>query len=104
MEYSSIIGLALIINLQNANLQNANLQNAESRSALPDAPVVDDGRAHRIERFPQTRARLATALHRAAWALEPKTFAVALEGVAFEGVALEGRTLSPRKPTLFHDC
>ncbi|WP_136610609.1 hypothetical protein [Sinomonas albida] len=84
MEYSSIIGLALIVNLQNA----------ESRSALPNAPVVDDGRAHRIERFTQTRARLATALHRAAWALEPKTFVV----------ALEGRTLSPRKPTLCHDC
>ncbi|MDQ4504229.1 hypothetical protein [Sinomonas sp. ASV322] len=45
----------------------------ESRSALPDAPVVDDGRAPRPPRLASARTWLATALHRAAWTLEPES-------------------------------
>ena len=48
--------------------------NFESRSALPDAPVVPApaGRTRRTrQRLAALNGRLASALHRAAWAIEP---------------------------------
>jgi hypothetical protein len=47
-----------------------------ARSALPDAPVVDDGRA-RGPVAADARAWLATALHRLAWAVEPDPWTTA---------------------------
>jgi hypothetical protein len=44
--------------------------NTLSTSALPDAPVVPEGQRAGI-RLGALRARVATALHRLAWALEP---------------------------------
>jgi hypothetical protein len=61
MEHTALIAFALII--------PSNL--SESRSALPGAPVVDDG-STRHARLALVRARLATVLHRVAWAIEPK--------------------------------
>lgn len=66
MEHTASIALALIIPTWNA----------ESRSALPDAPTVDDGR-DRPSRGAATRAWLATALHRAAWWVEPEPWTTA---------------------------
>jgi hypothetical protein len=46
-------------------------KNDEARSALPDAPVVmprDGGVRGRVDRL---RGRVASFLHRAAWAIEP---------------------------------
>lgn len=75
MEQTHLIALARILPIQNA----------EARSALPGAPVVEDRRRARAAQLPRTRARLATALHRAARALE-------------EGLDLpEGRSTIPRK-------
>lgn len=67
MEHTALIAIALIIPIRND----------ESRSALPNAPVVDDGRARRRGRLATARAWLATALHRAAWAVEPDPWTTA---------------------------
>ncbi|WP_345049507.1 hypothetical protein [Arthrobacter methylotrophus] len=47
-----------------------NIVNNDSRSALPDAPVVPERRVG-CGRLPRLRGWLATALHRAAWLIEP---------------------------------
>lgn len=60
MDHSAAIAFAFIIPTRN----NA------ARSALPDAPVVDDGGV-RAARTAALRAQLATLLHRLAWAIEP---------------------------------
>jgi hypothetical protein len=62
MDHTALISLALIIPSQFA----------ESQSALPGAPVVDDGGARHSAWVASVRARLATTLHRVAWAIEPK--------------------------------
>lgn len=66
MEHSALIAFALIIPTLNE----------ESRSALPNSPVVDDGRGG-APRLASARAWLATALHRAAWAVEPNPWTTA---------------------------
>ncbi|MDQ4489872.1 hypothetical protein RBS60_06635 [Sinomonas sp. ASV486] len=71
MEHSALIAFALIIPTLND----------ESRSALPNAPIVDDGRGH-TPRLAAARARLATALHRAAWAVEPNPWTTAAARLA----------------------
>jgi hypothetical protein len=60
MDHSASIAYALVIPLRHHL----------ALSALPDSPVVDDrdGLTHRTA---AVRARLATALHRLAWAVEP---------------------------------
>lgn len=46
--------------------------NREGRSALPDAPVVLAARAETThKRLYALRGRLASGLHRTAWAIEP---------------------------------
>jgi hypothetical protein len=62
MDQTALIALALIIPSQLG----------DSRSALPGAPVVDDDGGRRPARLASARARLATTLHRLAWAIEPK--------------------------------
>lgn len=42
-----------------------------SRSALPDAPTVPERPARRV-RLIRLRGWLATVLHQAAWAIEPR--------------------------------
>jgi hypothetical protein len=50
-----------------------NTINHEARSALPDAPVVAPRRAGRTRRgLGRLKGRLASILHRAAWAIEPE--------------------------------
>jgi hypothetical protein len=61
MDHSASIAYALVMPLRHH----------EARSALPDAPVVDD-RGDLGRRTAAVRARLATALHRLAWAVEPR--------------------------------
>lgn len=46
----------------------------ESQSALPNAPVVDDRAKDRGRRLMQARGRLASGLHRLAWAIEPNSW------------------------------
>ncbi|WP_138445390.1 hypothetical protein [Sinomonas susongensis] len=61
MEHLALIALALI----------TPAQHQESRSALPGAPVVDDGRGRRGSKLASARGWSASILHRAAGALEP---------------------------------
>ena len=60
MEQTALMAIALV-----------GIANPESRSALPNAPIVDDGRANRGEKLRKARGGLANALHRLAWSLEP---------------------------------
>ncbi len=48
-----------------------NIVNNDSRSALPGAPVVQARPAGRL-RLTRLRGWIATALHRAAWSIEPR--------------------------------
>lgn len=65
MEHTALMAFALI-----------GFDNPESRSALPNAPIVDDSRTQRVRsrrsrRLRKVRGGLANALHRLAWSLEP---------------------------------
>lgn len=60
MEQTALMAIALV-----------GFDNSEVRSALPNAPIVDDGRADRGKRLRKARGGLANALHRLAWSLEP---------------------------------
>lgn len=60
MDYSLMMAFAVI-----------NIVNSDALSALPNAPVVPARRAERA-RLHRLRGWLATALHQAAWAIEPK--------------------------------
>lgn len=58
MDYSHIAAFALAKSL------------TEGRSAMPDAPVVAPSAGSR--RLLALRGRIASMLHRAAWAIEPR--------------------------------
>lgn len=60
MEHTALIAFALI-----------GFDTPESRSALPNAPVIDDRAIEPGRRLMPARGRLASGLHRLAWAIEP---------------------------------
>jgi hypothetical protein len=60
---SSSFPLALVI--------AAEVSDEHVNSARPDAPVIEDAPAHATPRLRRTRGAVATALHRAAAAVEP---------------------------------
>jgi hypothetical protein len=83
MDYSLMLACLLV-----------NTMNNESRSALPDAPVIPArSTGQKRRRLARLQGRLSSALHQAAWAIEPDRQTVPRPATVSAGVAADEKLL-----------